>query len=193
MLIALFKGRSLVPSRLIEFITRSEFSHAAFYFDEGASEAAIRLINQNHQIKKLTSISQGSVVEAWNQGVVNSPSISTLHTERTEVVYYGLEPRLSQLEEEKLVLFCDDIIGWPYGYWNVLKFVTKRPGRKDGSYFCSEAVFEGFRRAGRTLLTETEDWEVPPDWLRRPAQMRRVGSEFTRFEKNPLTASPAVR
>jgi uncharacterized protein YycO len=125
-------------------------------------------------------IGEGCVVEAWQGGVKNSVSISKLHTAGTIVDIFNLVTPLTDTEEEGLLRELDTQIGDPYSYWNVLKFVTRRPGDLDGSWFCSELCFEDFMKHGRRLLEHTEAWEVPPGWLQR--------SPLLRFDKTILTS-----
>jgi uncharacterized protein YycO len=180
MRIALYQGKSPV-SWAIRFITRSKYSHAAFLFDEESNKAAGRLLDSGHSLRKLHYYNPGAVVEAWDGGVKNSLSISSLHQKGTVVDVFSTVQPLSCWQEEQLVMFCSDIIGWPYSYWNVLKFVTKRSGKMDGSYFCSEAVFEGFQfKAGLPLLRGKQPWEVPPDWLQMPTNLIMKETRITR-------------
>lgn len=180
MRIGLYQGTSVV-SWAIRFITRSCYSHAAFVFDEPACAAADRMRDEGVVFKRLHFYHPGAVVEAWKGGVRNAMHIGSLHKRGTVVDLFQMErPGLTATQEEALVLFCDDIIGWPYGFHNVLRFITKQPGRDDGSYFCSEAVFEGFRKAGATLLKNKKDWEVPPDWLQMPTCLRFCYSQKTK-------------
>ena len=182
--IALYQGKSTV-SEMIRFITRSKYSHAAFVFDKAAQEAASRLKHHRDNATKLLMDKLhyyhfGAVVEAWQGGVKNSAGLSTLHTPGTVVDIFELVTPMTEVAEERLVRFCADIIGWPYGYMNVLRFITKQPGSQDGSYFCSEAVFEGFRKCGQTLLKSVQDWEVPPAWLAMSTELRLTKTIWTR-------------
>lgn len=173
MQIALYKGKGFI-SNAIKFITRSPYSHAAFRFDAGANKAAEGIYRSYQLSEKLHFWGMGAVVEAWSGGVQNSLSISSLHERGTKVDVFEMVTPLTEEQEKQLVLFCADIIGWPYSYWNVLKFITKQQGKVDGSYFCSEAVFEGWLKAGIKLLNGKQAWEVPPDWLSMPTLLHKV-------------------
>lgn len=180
MRIGLYQGVSLV-SRMIRFITRSHYSHAAFVFDLPAYHAASRMYQAGERFPKLHFWNLGAVVEAWSGGVHNSVSVSSLHTSGTRVDLFEPVLGLSDAAEEALVKFCAGIVGDPYSYWNVVRFLTRRPGRVDGSWFCSEAVFCGFQvHAGLALLNHKHAWEVPPDWLQMPASLRKVETVYTR-------------
>lgn len=167
-----FKGRSLV-SWAIKKITRSDYSHSAFLFDESAEAAAISLVKSGVDLGKLTNISQGSLVEAWSGGVKNPSSWNTLHTPGTPIDVFDFDPVLSPIQEKQLILALVPEIGAPYSYYNVFfYFVLRWPGREDGAWFCSELVTYGARRAGRPLFNRTEDFRVPPDWVPRSLALR---------------------
>jgi hypothetical protein len=178
MKIALFKGRSLV-SYAIRWITRSQYSHAAFVFDAEAAKDAIDLVRDGVQFDKLVWISEGSVVEAWEGGVRSAPSISYLHSKMTAVDLFTFVKPIDGEKQKRLLRILAKQIGDPYSYWNVLKFLSRRPGNIDGSWFCSELVFQDCRDIGSQLLERIEAWAVPPHWL----QM----SPLLKFEKTVFT------
>lgn len=177
MRVALFQGIGLV-SWQIEFITRSQYSHAAWVFDEQAAWAAATLVQAGHA-PKLKYYGVGAVVEAWQGGVKNSPSISTLHTKGTKVDFFEFVPGLSLLEDAHLVEAIAGDIGDPYSYLNVLRFITRRPGIENGSWFCSEEVFQRAFDIGRALFQRTKAWQVPPDWLQRSPGLKFSHQEGT--------------
>ncbi|MDE2099097.1 MAG: hypothetical protein KGL39_17720 [Patescibacteria group bacterium] len=199
MKIALYRGKSLV-SYAIRWITRSPYSHAAFCFDTNsrADLGAMYLYGDrslNHRrADRLKDFAwrcasglwplamgdlSGPVIEAWQGGVKCSPSLSTLHTPGTPVDIFEFEIPLDALEERQLIAALADDIGDPYSYLNVLRFITRTPGREDGSWFCSELVFQRCADIGRRLLERKKAWEVPPDWIQMSPQLR--------FEQQILT------
>jgi uncharacterized protein YycO len=166
MKIALYKGKSLT-SRAIRFLTRSNYSHAAFLFDEDTEHVAHIADRQGH-IKRIHRYARGSVIEAWEPGGVrNTASLRSGHDRGVTVDIFAFHEPLIKEEERALLFMLNDEIGWPYDFTNVLRFVTKRPGNIEKSWFCSELVFAMLKRIGRLLLTNTEPWEVPPDWIAR--------------------------
>ena len=173
MRIALYRGKSAV-SWAIRFITRSPYSHAAFVFDPAASTAAWKF-----STKHLPYIDDGSVIEAWQGGVRNSPSISTLHTPGTRVDLFDFVLPLNEQEQTALIKALDADIGAPYSYLNVLRFLTRIPGREDGSWFCSELVTQRAADVDRDFFRDTAAWRVPPDWIARTIALQLSSSVVT--------------
>jgi len=163
MQIALYKGRSGV-SQVIRWFTRSPYSHAALLFDEGAIVAG-------------KTLRAGTVIEAWDGGVKCSPSLSTLHTRGTVVDVFRFAPALAREEHCALAREAVRLIGTPYDWLDVLRFVTRRSGSPQGRVFCSELVVLCCERVRRPLFLRTEAWRVPPDWL-----SRTLGLEFDHTE-----------
>jgi len=174
MRIALYKGKSLI-SRAIREWTRSDYSHAAFLFDEQTERVARQLA-----LPKLKHNAAGSVVEAWHVGGVrNTASLSADHSRGTEVdVFEFIEP-LTITQEEQLLWMLHDDIGKPYNFRHILKFLTRRDGKDSGKLFCSEQVFDRTKRIGRELLARTEAWRVPPDWIPRSTTLRLFDTIIT--------------
>lgn len=167
MLIANYQGRSFT-SKAIRFLTRSKYSHSAFLFDAHTEKIAIKLINRGEDMRKLEHIHEGAVAEAWEPGGVrNTESLSDGHTRGTPVDLYELAVPLTDDEEERLILLLIEIMGEPYDWKNVLRFITKRPGGANSDWFCSEMVTDRLSEVGRKLFQRTAAWEVPPDWVPR--------------------------
>ena len=171
MQIALFKGKSAV-SRLIRWFTRSKFSHAAFVFDERAQNTAIQMVKDGLRFKKLDYISVGSVVEAWQGGVKNSPSVSTLHTRGTPISIMSYAHQISLDQERRLILYLDQDIGLPYDYMDIVRFILRVNGHPGESVFCSFEVARRQHDIDYPLFARTEGWRVPPDWLWRTIALR---------------------
>lgn len=178
MRVALFKGKSLV-SYAIRFFTRSEYSHAAFYFDDAAEAAAKKLIDQGRNLAPLVWFIKGSVVEAWQGGVKNSPSLNTLHTPGTRVDLFDYCTPLTQLEEMKLVAELQTQVGLPYDYADILNFLIRRKGDPGKALFCSELVDKDSEIIDHPLFRHTEPWRVPPDWLSRSLALKLTASVVT--------------
>jgi len=175
--IALYKGKSWV-SKAIRWFTRGDYSHAAFRFDSHSAEVGHKLQGQC-PFSKLHLFGEGCVVEAWQGGVKNSISIDSLHTPGTPVDIFSLVDPLSDDQEARILRALDTQIGDPYSYLNIIRFLTRKPGDEDGSWFCSELCFQDLLDAGRPLFSNTEAWEVPPHWIAR--------SPLVRFERSLVT------
>jgi hypothetical protein len=166
--IALYRGISPV-SKFIEFFTRSRYSHAAFLFDVKTETAAsdLRRLGQGRLIAELGETRDGAVVEAWSTGVQNSACLGTLHEPHTIVDIFSFKKRLTFEQEKLLLIELNNVIGDPYSWTNVLRFITRRPGSEDGSWFCSEMVFTLLAKIGVRLFERTEGWEVQPGLIAR--------------------------
>lgn len=63
---------------------------------------------------------------------------------------------------EKAIDFARCQIGMPYDWWSVVRFVSKRPARENGKWFCSELVHKAISEAGIRLLERIPSAEVSP-------------------------------
>lgn len=172
MLIANFKGVSLI-SRIIRWVTRSQYSHSAFMFDEFAEAAAIDLVKNGMDLGKLTNISAGSMVEAVNDGVMNPGSYNVYHTPGTPIDVFEFEPPLTMAEEKLLIMTLCTKIGEPYAFWLVFRyFVLRWSGANLLSWFCSELVAYVCDMIRRPLFSRTEAFSVPPDWVARSVRLK---------------------
>ncbi len=177
MKIALYKGISRV-SRCIQWITRSEYSHAAFYFDAPASEAAAHMkMTGSFGMSKLKFSNVGAVVEAWDGvGVRNVESVNDQHTPGTKVDVFNVRPTLTQLQEAMLIAAILPKLGEPYDWKNcllcdpLLRAVLSLPVLRiaanliwdEEAWFCSELVHCVFNRAEYRLLTRVQSEYVSP-------------------------------
>ncbi len=168
--IALYRGKSLV-SLLIRWISRGAYSHSAFRLDAHSEQIAYKMQGRS-PFKRLHIFAEGSVVEAWKGGVKNSICLATLHSPGTPVDIFSLKEPLTDEEELTLLAILDSQIGEPYSYLNVLRFITRRPGDEDGSWFCSEQVAQDFMDIRRPLFERTQSWEVPPHWIPRSLALK---------------------
>jgi hypothetical protein len=177
--VALYKGKSAV-SLAIRWFTRSEYSHAAFLFDEPAEAAAEKLAARGFNFGPLVWHIKGSVVEAWQGGVKNSPSMSTLHSKGTHVDLFEFAAPLAWPEETQLVQVLKGQVGLPYDYRDILAFLFRKRGKPGRALFCSELVDKDCEEVGRPLFRKTEAWRVPPDWLSRSLALRQCGQAITK-------------
>jgi hypothetical protein len=142
MQILLFKGRGLV-SRLIQWQSRSPYSHAAIGFPDTA----------------------GVTYEATHPTGVRSvywPDYSGQEVDVFNVV--GVTPK----SEADALAFAQEQLGKPYDLTMVARFVSRRQEarKSSGKWFCSELAFAVASRA-RLIFARTEPWEVPPGMLPR--------------------------
>ena len=179
MLVGAFQGRSWWPSRLIELATMSPYSHATFVFDVSAARIA-RELAEAGELLRMPCFGLGTCIEAWAGGVRCSPSISTLHTDRTRVDLFHPNPVLAEFAERNLIRWLDSQIGKPYDYREVANFLLRRAGSdEDGKWFCSKLVAGGFIEIARPLFRRTEAWRVSPGWLVRTNDLRPAGTDWT--------------
>lgn len=180
MKIAQYRGKSLWPSRIIRWLTRGPYSHTAFLFDEQTATACRQLRREGCYLGNLEFQEAGAVVEAWDNGVRCVSSLSDQHTPGTEVDIFEFVEPLTLAEEKALVQEIVKELGKPYDWTDVTRFVTRIPGKTDGSkWFCSELVFELCRRIGRLLFAMTLAWEVSPVMVPRSIALRYLRSETT--------------
>ena len=172
------RGISLT-SKAIKFLTRGPYSHSAFLFDKNTEAACSALVKLGFDFGELEHISDGSVVEAWMPKVRSTPRLSFGHEIGTVVDIFELRVPLSQIEETLLVKSLVPEIGTPYNRRDVLRFITRRPGNLDDTWFCSELLFQKFLDIMRALLAQTQAWEVSPSWIQRSPFLRYVRSETT--------------
>lgn len=137
-------------SRLIRWQTRSAHSHSAIYIDGKVYEAVW---------PKVRVLSLAEFLEDYNQSFIN--------------VYVPCYPfsnrhyQLSNEKKEKLAAFLNKQLGKKYDLTMVLRFLTRRQeSRKSrNQWFCSELVAAAFEKAGFSLLSRIEPWEVSPKML----------------------------
>ena len=137
--IALFRGSGVV-SWLIKTQTRSEYSHVAFVLPNTLDR----------------------VIEAREFAGVQT-RVLTEHDMRS-VDYYAV-PDMSDDEYAKVIESAYAELGKPYDYWSVARFLSKRPARENGKWFCSEFVHKLLADGGHRLLNRIPSAEVPPAWL----------------------------
>lgn len=135
MRIALYRGKSWV-SRLIQWQTRSPYSHAALLLDSGR------------------------VIESWWRGGCGKhPDLGTVHTPGTPVDIFVIE----DLPPELSALVCaaaHSYLGHRYDWLGVARFISRRPHHPRRRIFCSALVAQAFEAAGMPLLQR-----VPPSHL----------------------------
>lgn len=149
-----YHGKSFI-SKAIECFTWGEISHVA-----------IRDPNED------------CVWEAWqNGGVSKVPSISTNHTERTQVDIYTVD--VTDEQYKNIVAYLDEQVGKPYDFRGVASFMLRRNIGKEGAWFCSELALAAFLGAG-VMLLRCPPFKATPTMLSyNPVQYGRV-VEYTK-------------
>ena len=159
-MILLYKGVSPI-SRGIRWATWSEYSHAAWEFEDGR------------------------VIEAWTDSVIPprgsvrvAENASVRHTPGTVVDRFGVECLTASRRElvEKLLL---DEVGCGYDFAGIFGRILRRESQHKENWFCSELVFDKLQKAGINLLERVESWKVDPGMIRL--------SPFVYFENQFVT------
>ena len=132
--VAFYKGKSFWPSRLIRWITWSDYSHVAVQFPD----------------------ENGVVYEAWASGIRCVASLSAQHQPGTSVDIFTIE--VDQTSYDLIIQALQSKLGNPYDWTGVFRFfaIARLFMSKDPTYselvrwFCSEyvawAFFQGFVR-----------------------------------------------
>lgn len=131
-------------SRLIQWQTRSEYSHAALVVPDVANGLL--------------------VVEAWQKSGVRIYR-PTRHERTTQMDLHDVE--VTPQEQEAIYSWASSQVGKKYDWKSVFRFVTRRRGVHEDTWFCSEFVFQAFHLAGVDLLARTPAWRVDPGLLAR--------------------------
>lgn len=130
-MILLYRGISWV-SRVIQWQTRTPYSHAAWMMRDG------------------------TVIEAWHVGGVRHNANPFLcHTSGTTVDVYDFKQPLSTAEHDRIESFLLSHCGRSYDFLGVFRFLTRdncEPSNGKLKWFCSELVAEACADAGRRLL-----------------------------------------
>lgn len=126
-------------SKLIQWQTRSEFSHASLILPDDTV---------------LESIQGKGVIKGRKLHEVKEP-VDVFEVVATT----GMHARA--------LAFAEAQLGKGYDWTMVARFVTRRPAdrKESGKWFCSELVFAAFAQGGLPLLRDTEAWEVSPELL----------------------------
>lgn len=140
--ISLHRGNALI-SKLIQWQTRSEYSHAGIVLPDGC----------------FIESREGAGVREFQTGLVGNKG------EAVDLFHVMVS------EDQALLLsrFLRSQLGKPYDWTMVARFVTRQHEARasSGKWFCSELVFAAFLEANVELLRDTHPWEVSPGLLAR--------------------------
>lgn len=142
-MIALYHGVSL-PSRVIRWFTRSTYSHAAW-------------------VDPLTA----EVIESWDGRVRRAADFGELHTPGTVVDIFEVEGEHVEMAYDVVKGFLERQVGDRYDWVGILHFGTRHReyGWQRDKWFCSELVYEAYRRADINLLERCTAHQVAPGHL----------------------------
>lgn len=146
--VVLFKGRGFM-SRLIEWQTRGEYSHAALLVGETLYESW-----QSAGVRKK---------EGWGY----DPSDKTV-----SLFQFGH----SYEDESRVTQFLEKQIGKKYDWLAIVRFLTRTHILPDDKkrWFCSELVFTALASAEIDLFKRTKGWEVSPDMIKRSGLLAKI-------------------
>lgn len=133
----LHRGTSLV-GRLIQWQTRSPYSHVSIVLDDGT----------------LLEAREG-------RGVVHERTLADARARETVdvvTVPSSAEQYASAMD------FYQRQLGKRYDYSSVIRFVTRSQARREAAevWFCSELAFAGAQQAGVRLLGAEVPWDIEP-------------------------------
>jgi len=147
-----YRGRSFFPSKLIKWITWSEYSHVAIMLPD-----------------------TGAVFEAWDGvGVRCIDSLSDHHTPKTivSVMYIDVTPE----QYLGLIDALQSQLGKKYDWKGVLRFppllrpfISKKISKRESErWFCSELVNWAFWKIGLPLINKPPHATSPADVMVSP-------------------------
>ena len=150
-MILAYKGTSFWPSKLIRWMSWSEYSHVAWL------------------------MADGSVIEAWSPKVrqVYSPNFG--HKPGTVVDMFEI-PVLSIDEQANIEAFLVTKLGASYDWKSVFRFLPriKQAKSSESKWFCSEIIFDAMKFAGIKLFREIEGYKITPGMLVTSPLLRKV-------------------
>lgn len=151
MIVVLFKGRG-VMSRLIEWQTNGDYSHAAL------------LDEDNNTLYE--SWQTAGVRKKINWSVSDDPTVDFFKFAHTKA------------EADAIRSFAESQLGKKYDWLGVVRFVSRTQLRPDAKekWFCSEFVTAALAAAGIDLFKNTEPNEVPPDLIKRSVVLSKYPS-----------------
>lgn len=136
--ILLYRGADSV-SKLIQWQTRSPYSHAALLLPDGET-----------------------IIESQYPTGVGIRPVNA--ADRLEADVFAVAD-MTAGKWAKAVDFAMDELDEPYDYQSIFRFITRTKRSIDRRWFCSELVFAALQAAGIGLLHRIESWAVAPGHL----------------------------
>lgn len=151
--VCLHRGSGIV-SRLIQWQTRSPYSHASLMLRSGMGVES----REGHGVRW---------VNDWRN----------LRAAGDAVDMFTI--RLTDRQAQAVEVFALEQTGKSYDWTMVARFLTRRQASRteSGKWFCSELVFAAFQQAGVELLRDTQPWEVSPGLLARSPLLQLIHEE----------------
>ncbi len=140
--VILYQGTSIID-RLVRLQTRSKYSHAAIALTPAGGEFT-------HTYES-----------TWKTGV----HCRNFSRADWSADWFIIELRQDQYDKLKNWLDLWVNQNARYDTIAICRFLTRRRGKSDTRWFCSELVFAALQHVGITLLRDTEAWEVSPGLL----------------------------
>jgi uncharacterized protein YycO len=138
----------------------------ALFKGKGFISKAIRL--QTRSPYSHAGIIVGNTLyEAWHVGGVQKGRIATDPFVEFEC------PSLLDGDDVRIVTFLESVLGMPYDWIMVARFLTRRAARENERYFCSELVMDAFRHVGIDLLHAESHNVSPRDLALSPLLVRK--------------------
>jgi len=134
--ILLYRGTSAID-RLIQWQTRSPYSHAAIWMPNASVIESANGIGVRHRM---------ACVDDATADVFTVPGATAAHWMRA-------------------IDFCTAEIGCKYDWIGIARFITRKPGGDPDRWFCSELVAAACRAGGFPLLARIEPWAISPGLL----------------------------
>ena len=154
--IALFASLVSKLSKLIEWETRSKYSHAAIVLRDGSVIESV----EPDGVRKLPRLPDVSEPDRIDLFEIRGP-------------YGGLTEGQMGLVEA----FLGGQLGKPYDWPDLIGFVTRDRLQEDrGAWFCSELVFAAIEAGGVTLLRDISPFQVSPGTLSLSPYLVAIGS-----------------
>lgn len=137
--LCLHRGRGIV-SKLIEWQSRSKFSHASMLFSDGVVIESREFVGV-HRLPKLVN-RPGEIIDVF-------------------------EVLTNQKQEHAIRSFAEAQVGKRYDYRSIVRFMTREPvtNWQMNNWFCSELAFASFDAGGIRLLNTIRAWAVNPGHL----------------------------
>lgn len=141
-MLAAYKGKSFWPSKCIEWMSWSDYSHVGWLTE-----------------KK-------TIIEAWSPKVREMESVNSGHTPGTEIDLFDV-PSLCPCDQLKLEDFLRRQLGKPYDYASVFRFIPRiaTSGYQGDKWFCSELIMAAFSYIRLFPLKRIPGYKVTPGML----------------------------
>jgi hypothetical protein len=159
MQIAAYRGVAEV-SRLIQWETRSPYSHIAVWFPAAQAEPELNA-EAAEGAQRVAEL-----YEAIDAGWVRAGTLGENHDRGTEVDLFDFTAPLTAVEEAAALTVARRMVGARYDYKMVcagfpLRF-NQEPHGSRNKLFCSEGAFIVAAAGGRELLERIQPWQVSP-------------------------------